>query len=336
MDYFQIQYEILGQLFENARDNASEIVRIYFTIIGHKDFESSNLIYLNQKAVLLLSPEVVYVLKKTRLDAFSYLLVANNLLDLEDVKEDLLNGDVLAKATPSNSIRRLKSELGLATNLMDQSIAAEDINRLPIEIKNECTEFRYVEGMTLYKLKLTQVPTYTEPSSIVKRFSFGEPIFGDRKRKTILLMGATGSGKTTMINAMINYILGVEWKDPFRFILVDEELRGASQANSQTQGVTAYDIHYRNGFRIPFSLTLVDTPGFGDTGGMERDKEITPAVEKFFKDENGIKVMIINNCNNITIIIIIKKNNSKVESHFNIYQRNWTLLASSSNQETPV
>jgi hypothetical protein len=175
-------------------------------------------------------------------------------------------------------------------NIQCQSKAAEGINRLPIEIKNECTEFKDVEGVTLYKLKLTKVPTYTESSSMVKRFSFGEPILPEITRKTILLMGATGSGKTTMINAMINYILGVEWDDPFRFILVDEELRGASQANSQTQGVTAYDLHYRSEFRIPFSLTIVDTPGFGDTGRMDRDKEITSAIQEFFKHQNGIQV----------------------------------------------
>jgi GTP-binding protein EngB required for normal cell division len=93
-----------------------------------------------------------------------------------------------------------------------------------------------------------------------------------------------------MINAMINYILGVEWDDPFRFILIEEKIEGGSQAHSQTQGVTAYDIHYQNGFRIPFSLTIVDTPGFGDTGGIGRDKEITSAVQKFFEHQNGIQV----------------------------------------------
>jgi type II secretory ATPase GspE/PulE/Tfp pilus assembly ATPase PilB-like protein len=69
----------------------------------------------------------------------------------------------------------------------------------------------------------------------------------------VLLTGATGSGKTTWINAMINYVLAVEWDDPFRFILVDEDVRGGSQANSQTQEVTVYDLHYQNGFQIPFS-----------------------------------------------------------------------------------
>ncbi|KZR96242.1 Uncharacterized protein APZ42_009527, partial [Daphnia magna] len=86
-------------------------------------------------------------------------------------------------------------------------------------------------------------------------------------------------GKTTMINAMINYVLGVRWDDPFRFILVEE--KETSQAFSQTREVTAYDIHYRNGFRIPYSLTIVDTPGFGDTEGIERDQEITSAVKQF-------------------------------------------------------
>jgi predicted GTPase len=103
-------------------------------------------------------------------------------------------------------------------------------------------------------------------------------------------MGETGSGKTTMINAMINYVLGVEWEDDFRFVLVDEKIRGASQADSQTQGVTAYEIHYQNGFRIPFSLIIVDTPGFGDSERSGRDMEITSAVKLFFQDKNGIQV----------------------------------------------
>ena len=58
--------------------------------------------------------------------------------------------------------------------------------------------------------------------STVKRFSFGNPDKTGKRSKTILLMGATDSGKTTMINAMINYILGVEWQDQLRFMLIDE------------------------------------------------------------------------------------------------------------------
>ena len=102
-------------------------------------------------------------------------------------------------------------------------------------------------------------------------------------------MGATGSGKTTWINAMINYVLGVKWEDDFRFKLVDEEIN-KNQAHSQTQGVTAYDIHHQEGSCIPFSLTIVDTPGFGDTQGTVRDNEITSSIKDFFNDPNGIQV----------------------------------------------
>ena len=170
----------------------------------------------------------------------------------------------------------------------------EDENRLAIKLKNKCRNAPKVmqDNMFCYQLEFKEISNPVDTGEIIKRFSFGEPSNQQMENtyKTILLMGATGSGKTTWINAMINYVLGVEWDDPFRFKLVDEKVRRASQAHSQTQEVTAYDIHHQNGFRIPFSLTIVDTPGFGDTKGMERDREITLAVEKFFEHQNGIQV----------------------------------------------
>jgi septin family protein len=129
-------------------------------------------------------------------------------------------------------------------------------------------------------------------STIVNGYSFGEPNLCEYiPSKTILVIGATGSGKTTWINAMINYVLGVEWDDPFRFKLVEEQVIGASQAHSQTQGVTVYDIYHQKEFRVPFSLTIIDTPGFGDTQGIERDKKISSDIDNLFTDKKGIKVI---------------------------------------------
>ena len=38
-----------------------------------------------------------------------------------------------------------------------------------------------------------------------------------------ILVGATGTGKSTLVDGMVNYILGVKWEDPFRFSTIDME-----------------------------------------------------------------------------------------------------------------
>lgn len=41
--------------------------------------------------------------------------------------------------------------------------------------------------------------------------------------KTILLVGATGSGKSTLVDGFVNYIMGVSFDDPFRFTTIKLE-----------------------------------------------------------------------------------------------------------------
>lgn len=96
-----------------------------------------------------------------------------------------------------------------------------------------------------------------------------------------MVMGATGAGKSTLIDGMINYILGVKWEDDYRFKLVSE-VQKSTQAVSQTSEVTVYKLNYQNGFQINYSLTIIDTPGFGDTGGIQKDKEITEKILNLF------------------------------------------------------
>ena len=102
-----------------------------------------------------------------------------------------------------------------------------------------------------------------------------------------MVVGATGAGKTTLINGMVNYILGVEWEDDFRFKLIADEA-GKSQAHSQTKLITAYTLHKMEGSPLPYKLTIIDTPGFGDTEGLERDRFITNQIREFFSMPNGI------------------------------------------------
>ncbi|XP_015252136.1 PREDICTED: uncharacterized protein LOC107098801 [Cyprinodon variegatus] len=122
-----------------------------------------------------------------------------------------------------------------------------------------------------------------------KFFSFGElsKVGGKKQSRTILVLGATGAGKSTLINGMINHILGVKWEDSYRFKLVDED-DTKSQAHSQTSEVVVYKLNHREGFEVPFSLTIIDTPGFGDTRGIDRDREITEQLHNLFSDKDGV------------------------------------------------
>ncbi len=103
-----------------------------------------------------------------------------------------------------------------------------------------------------------------------------------------MVLGATGAGKSTLINGMVNYIMGVEWKDNFRIKLITEEFK--SQAHSQTSTITAYTIHRMEGSRVPYNLTIIDTPGYENTAGLKRDGLITEQIKEFFslKGRNGI------------------------------------------------
>ncbi|XP_078251051.1 uncharacterized protein LOC144590061 [Rhinoraja longicauda] len=137
---------------------------------------------------------------------------------------------------------------------------------------------------SIYKLKLKK--DVADKFKQLMKCSFGKPT-KKHTMKTIMVLGETGSGKTTLINGMINYILGVEWGDNFRYKLIQEQT-GKSQAESQTSSITAYQLHHQEGFNIDYSLTIIDTPGFGDTRGIGRDQQITEQIREFFTSPQGV------------------------------------------------
>ena len=53
------------------------------------------------------------------------------------------------------------------------------------------------------------------------KYSIGKS--SKKPEKVLMVLGATGAGKSTMINGMANYVMGVEFEDSFHFKVVTDE-----------------------------------------------------------------------------------------------------------------
>lgn len=102
---------------------------------------------------------------------------------------------------------------------------------------------------------------------------------------TVLLLGAAGSGKSTLINAMMTNIAGVSYNDDCRFSFITKNLednqRPDKQFWSQTSAVIVYRIQTMKCLDTSY-LNIIDTPGFGDSRN-NFDKRITYQIKELFK-----------------------------------------------------
>ena len=189
-----------------------------------------------------------------------------------------------AKAKTSREDHEAKIDRNTKTSLERPLSVPQRLQLEPISKK---------ENPLIYQLHISKVfqdDTFTR-CAVGSRSLKLDPLTMASER-VLMLVGATGTGKTTLINGIANYIFGTKWEDDFRLTVIHKESH-LSQAFGQTRRITAYTFPVQEGSPLPYTLTVIDTPGFGDSDGVTHDRYIIEQASDFFslKPPKGITLL---------------------------------------------
>lgn len=185
--------------------------------------------------------------------------------------------------SPLNNIRKKLLEINFPFIFLD-------CEEKEILKKNECNKKLkdILDGKVLYiKKEIIKREIEGEKLSTIGNLNFylyprKELTYEEKDNSlNIIVVGETGVGKSTFLHSILNYLEGIQIEEKDRFYLFKPEEK--KEGHSITDCCTTYNIKPNKLFKFP--LRIIDTPGFGDTRGEERDEKTILNFEQLFKYE---------------------------------------------------
>mmetsp|Transcript_23107 Transcript_23107/g.56078 ORF Transcript_23107/g.56078 Transcript_23107/m.56078 type:complete len:769 (-) Transcript_23107:207-2513(-) len=143
------------------------------------------------------------------------------------------------------------------------------------------------KGSKLLTVDTNQVvlPVYQYPRVSPSRF---------KRYYTFLVIGQTGTGKTTLLDAFVNCLATQKFQDNWRWKLQDEdELNKLGHGASKTREISQFYISDERNADIECNIRIIDTPGFGDSKGFKQDDETVKKFEELFKEIEEIDYVLV-------------------------------------------
>ena len=115
-----------------------------------------------------------------------------------------------------------------------------------------------VHGIALDELGVSNAEKVKENATPVRVLQLGTPAADDHSEKVVAFVGPTRAGKTSLLNALINHLFGVQFDSQFRLRLC--ELHDGRPSPPAAHWLTVLRLNWSLAFPLPYTLTLVDTP----------------------------------------------------------------------------
>jgi predicted GTPase len=193
--------------------------------------------------------------------------------------------------------KAIEMEKRITTKVIKYLENIANYERLKENNKNMQTTSIY-ENLIAIKKELIPIDTLDLCRLIAKTVEVEREI---EAKNILLFIGETGSGKTTMIKALLGYKMGTKLYKNIRYITIIEKVNDQKvvdmHSNPSSRSVTRYIVAVRPRSNITFKeVYLTDTPGFGDSAG----------VEVKLANIIGVK-RALRRCNSVIPIIVISK-----------------------------